>query len=100
MHRTPGGIPRGRPAFAFWHTAGVTDSALDPAAPDPETPATPVICSRRGCRRPATWELGWNNPKLHTSDRRKVWIACDEHRDYLADHLRLRGFLLDVTRMR
>jgi hypothetical protein len=38
----------------------------------------------------------WNNPKLHTPDRRKLWAACDEHRDQLADFLRLRGFLREV----
>ncbi|CAL9389938.1 hypothetical protein SUDANB121_01243 [Nocardiopsis dassonvillei] len=51
-----------------------------------------VVCSRRDCREPATWALVWNNPKLHTPDRRKVWTACDEHRTYLENFLALRGF--------
>ena len=54
------------------------------------------ICSARGCRRPATWALRWNNPKLHTPERRKVWLACDDHRQSLADFVALRGFLIEV----
>ena len=41
----------------------------------------------------------WNNPKLHTPDRRKVWVACDEHREYLANFLGLRGFLRETVPM-
>lgn len=55
-----------------------------------------VQCSRRGCTAQATWMLKWNNPKVHTADRRKVWTACDEHRDHLAEFLAVRGFLKDV----
>ncbi|MBV2366168.1 hypothetical protein KUM37_22955 [Streptomonospora sp. NEAU-YY374] len=55
------------------------------------------MCSRRGCRAPATWVLVWNNPRIHTVDRRKTWVACDEHRDYLADFLGVRGFLLETV---
>ncbi|GAB3498406.1 hypothetical protein [Nocardiopsis coralliicola] len=53
----------------------------------------PAQCSRRGCRDAAAWALLWNNPKLHTPDRRKTWLACGEHRGYLADFLEVRGFL-------
>ena len=56
----------------------------------------PLTCSARGCRADATWSLLWNNPKLHTPDRRKSWLACDEHRETLGDFLRARGFLRDV----
>jgi hypothetical protein len=59
--------------------------------------APELTCSARGCRSGATWQLLWNNPKLHTPDRRKTWLACDEHRDSLADFLRARSFLRDVT---
>ncbi|WP_046468166.1 hypothetical protein [Allosalinactinospora lopnorensis] len=55
----------------------------------------PVHCSRRECRAPATWVLVWNNPKVHTPERRKTWLACDEHREYLAEFLGIRGFLLE-----
>jgi hypothetical protein len=54
-------------------------------------------CSSKGCRRPATFALHWNNPKLHTPDRRKTWLACDEHRETLSAFLDVRGFLRDVT---
>ncbi|WP_232832039.1 hypothetical protein [Nocardiopsis sp. FIRDI 009] len=54
-------------------------------------------CSRRGCQADAVWALVWNNPKLHTPDRRKVWTACEEHREYLSNFLDIRGFLREVV---
>lgn len=57
----------------------------------------PAICSAKGCARPASWALLWNNPKLHTPDRRKTWLACDDHRLSLSDFLGARGFLRDVV---
>ncbi len=56
-----------------------------------------LVCSGRGCRRPAAWGLLWNNPRLHTPDRRKVWLACTEHRASLSEYLQVRGFLRDVV---
>lgn len=41
--------------------------------------------------------MRWNNPRLHTPERRKVWAACDEHRDHLSGFLAARGFLRDVV---
>ena len=58
--------------------------------------AEPLTCSARGCRAAATWQLVWNNPRLHTPDRRKTWLACDDHRDSLAEFLRARSFLRDI----
>lgn len=58
-----------------------------------ETP----ICSAKGCTAAATFELRWNNPKLHTPDRRKVWLACDAHRESLSGFLSARGFLKEVV---
>ena len=57
----------------------------------------PDVCSARGCTAPATWQLLWNNPKVHTPDRRKVWLACDEHRGSLSQFLEARTFLKDVV---
>ena len=54
-------------------------------------------CSARGCQQTAVWALRWNNPKLHEPDRRKTWLACDEHRSTLGDFLGARGFLKDVV---
>ncbi|MEE2569062.1 hypothetical protein V1638_06580 [Pseudarthrobacter sp. J64] len=48
-------------------------------------------CSRKGCRAPAAWQLLWNNPKIHTPDRRKIWLACPEHRGWLEEYLQQRG---------
>jgi hypothetical protein len=56
-----------------------------------------LVCSAQGCTAPAEFELGWNNPKLHTPERRKVWLACSDHRASLADFLGARGFLRDTT---
>ena len=60
---------------------------------DPDHP----ICSAKGCTSPAVWALLWNNPKLHTPERRKTWLACDAHRSTLGDFLAARGFLKDVV---
>ena len=63
---------------------------------DSASPALP-ICSAKGCRERASWVLGWNNPKVHTPERRKTWVACDAHCQLLADFLHVRGFLRDVV---
>ncbi len=55
------------------------------------------ICSAKGCRAAARWVVAWNNPKIHTADRRKTWLACDEHRESLAQFVGARGFLKDVV---
>jgi hypothetical protein len=52
-----------------------------------------VICSAKGCRNAAIWAVVWNNPKLHAPDREKVWAACDEHKESLANFLSARSFL-------
>ena len=54
-------------------------------------------CSAKGCQQDAVWALLWNNPKLHTPDRRKTWLACEEHRTSLSDFLGARQFLKDVV---
>ncbi len=55
------------------------------------------ICSAKGCRAEASWVVAWNNPKIHTPDRRKTWLACGEHRESLAAFLDIRGMLKDVV---
>lgn len=79
-----------------------------PSSPFPFQPSGPSgdgeasespICSAKGCRAPAVWVLAWNNPKLHTPERRKTWLACDEHREHLSSFLGMRGFLKDVVRL-
>lgn len=61
-------------------------------SPGPDT----LVCSAKGCRATAAHALLWNNPKLHDTERRKVWLACEEHLTYLSDFLSLRGFLKEV----
>ena len=55
-----------------------------------------LTCSAKGCRADATWSLRWNNPRLHPPERRKTWLACDDHRAGLADFLGSRSFLREV----
>ena len=54
-------------------------------------------CSRAGCATDATWNVNWRNPRIHSEDRVKVWLACDEHVDYLRDYLSTRDFPVIVT---
>ena len=56
-----------------------------------------VQCSSAGCGSGAAWRVNWRNPRIHTPDRVKVWLACDDHRDTLADYLTTRGFPVVVT---
>jgi hypothetical protein len=56
-----------------------------------------LTCSAKGCRRAATTAHLWNNPKLHTPERRKVWLACDEHTVSLGEFLSVRGFLVETV---
>lgn len=62
---------------------------FDLAGPTAE-PAS-ALCSRKACRAHAEWQLLWNNPKIHTPERRKIWLACPEHRAWLEDYLQTRG---------
>ena len=55
-----------------------------------------LICSASGCRAPAQWTLAWNNPKIHEPERRKVWLACDDHRESLSEFLAHRSFLKET----
>lgn len=62
---------------------------------EPEGPGE-LVCSARGCQAPAAYDVLWNNPKIHTPDRRKHWLACNDHRDSLSAFLSARGFLREV----
>ncbi len=66
----------------------VFDLAAGTAGP---SPATAAVCARKACRADASWQLLWNNPKIHTPERRKIWLACDDHRPWLEDYLQTRG---------
>jgi hypothetical protein len=39
----------------------------------------------------------WNNPTVHWPERRKVWLACAQHRESLSGFVKLRGFLIEVV---
>ncbi len=55
-----------------------------------------IVCSRAGCRATALWQVVWRNPRIHTPERRKVWLACDEHVAYLREFLAARDFPVAV----
>lgn len=67
-------------------------SLLDALGGGPETP----ICSRAGCSADAGWRIDWRNPRIHAEGRRKTWLACDEHLEYLRGFLAARDFPLEV----
>lgn len=48
-------------------------------------------CSARQCTEPAAYAVCWRNPKLHYG-REKVWLACEGHRDFLVEYVKLRDF--------
>jgi hypothetical protein len=62
----------------------------------PTSPDDPR-CSAKGCTVAAVWALEWNNPRVHAPERRKTWLACDEHRGHLGQFLDRRGFLQQVV---
>ena len=66
---------------------------VDPLPVDPDG----LMCSAKGCTQPATTDLQWNNPRIHVEDRRKHWLACDEHTASLSSFLSTRDFLRDVV---
>jgi hypothetical protein len=67
-------------------------SGVDPLPQGPDG----QVCSARDCHQRAEFDLQWNNPKIHTEDRRKHWLACADHRGSLTAFLSARGFLRDV----
>ncbi len=54
-------------------------------------------CSRKACRNAAAWILLWNNPKIHDPQRRKQWLACADHRQWLEEYLQTRGLWKDTV---
>lgn len=75
--------------FPAGHNGPMPDATADTA---PDTP----ICSAKGCREDAKWSVIWNNPKIHTPDREKVWVACDEHKGSLSEFLRIRSMFIRI----
>ena len=71
-------------------------SIFDFAAGTTPAAATGAMCSRKACRAQASWQLLWNNPKIHSPERRKIWLACADHRDWLEDYLQTRGLWKDT----
>lgn len=53
-------------------------------------------CSRARCSDTALWAIQWRNPKIHTPERKKTWLACEPHLITLRDFLEARSFPLEV----
>ncbi|KRE73157.1 MULTISPECIES: hypothetical protein [Micrococcaceae] len=75
-------------------------SIFDFAAGSDLASETAAICSRKACRAQASWQLLWNNPKIHAPERRKIWLACADHRDWLEDYLQTRGLWKETLPLR
>jgi hypothetical protein len=73
------------PRPAVTSTAGLGLFGVHPA------PGDAPVCSRKGCRERATWQLLWNNPRIHAPERRKAWASCPEHVMWFEEYLRERG---------
>ncbi|GGK39439.1 hypothetical protein [Micrococcus flavus] len=84
-------------ALAAGHDPGAPSASASRPSEEARAADGSPVCSRRGCPAPAVWALHWNNPRVHTPDRRKTWTACEAHRAHLEDFLASRGFLQDVT---
>lgn len=63
---------------------------------DRHEPKSDPVCSARRCTNRSVWALLWNNPALHTPERRKTWLACSVHKEQLEAFLTVRGFLREI----
>ena len=60
-------------------------------------PYSPALhCSRANCDRPADRRIEWRNPRIHSDERIKIWLACEEHFDFLLGFLVSRDFPVRV----
>ncbi|GAB3554958.1 hypothetical protein GCM10027404_30320 [Arthrobacter tumbae] len=75
----------------FDQLAGAVPSTEQPSTRAASTGHGEPICSRKACGRSASWQLLWNNPRIHTPERRKTWLACSGHREWLEEYLTTRG---------
>jgi hypothetical protein len=55
-----------------------------------------LICSRAGCSDGASWFIYWRNPKVHSLDRKKTWLACESHKQFFIEYLSMREFFLEA----
>jgi hypothetical protein len=59
--------------------------------------STDIRCSRTGCSLPAAWNVNWRNPRIHSRDRVKVWLSCDEHREFFEQYFLQRDFPVVIS---
>lgn len=92
----PQASPEQVPAVDRAETAPQPVIPEQPTIPAPPASVEQTECSRAGCREVAIWALRWRNPRIHAADRRKTWVACDEHVVYLREFLSARDFPVEV----
>lgn len=54
-------------------------------------------CSRAQCENPAARRIEWRNPRIHDADRVKIWLACEEHIEFLLGFLESRKFPVRIA---
>lgn len=74
---------------------------MRPLSPSTDEPShgEQLRCSAKGCEQDARYAVVWNNPKVHTPEREKTWLACEQHREFLSGFVDKRGFLLRVDEL-
>ncbi|MFT4245013.1 MAG: acetone carboxylase [Micrococcaceae bacterium] len=55
-----------------------------------------IKCSRAKCTNEAEYVIYWNNPKVHTPDRRKEWTSCEVHKKFFENYLSVRNFYIET----
>lgn len=63
------------------------------------TPKGTYKCSRAGCHNAANCKVFWRNPKIHSQERSKTWLACSDHLQFLIDYLDTRGFYIGTEKI-
>lgn len=54
------------------------------------------VCQARECNEQAVWTITWSNPKIPWADS-KTWLSCNEHREFLSDYMKYRGFPCEIN---
>ena len=78
-------------------TVAVADLAAIVSTRAPAAPLARLKSPDTSATAAATATVNWRNPRIHSADRVKVWLACDDHVDYLRDYLATRDFPVVVT---
>ncbi|WP_349827891.1 hypothetical protein [Brevibacterium litoralis] len=84
-----------RPGSPGGSPSGSRDASGQAEQGGADGPVRGLQCSAKACRADASHAMLWNNPRIHTPERRKVWLACPDHRGYLREYLEMRSLFKD-----